>query len=234
MNILAGRGAVSMQNIADELGVSKVTVSKAINGKEGVSGPLRQKILQTAADHGYVLPDYGQRKARTIAIIMSERFHSGDSGRFYMGMYEHINRELRMRAYSSVMITPNPETLEHDAETIEKPGMFDGLIFLGILDKEVRERIDRIPLGFCCDGEHLFRIRNHEASDTQRTSGNRICGDAWCDNEHQRPLSGVYARTDGKRAERAGALEDSGPRSGGQSGRPAASAGTSGGVHVQL
>ncbi|MFR8172739.1 MAG: LacI family DNA-binding transcriptional regulator [Marvinbryantia sp.] len=146
MNILAGRGAVSMQNIADELGVSKVTVSKAINGKEGVSGPLRQKILQTAADHGYVLPDYGQRKARTIAIIMSERFHSGDSGRFYMGMYEHINRELRMRAYSSVMITPNPETLEHDAETIEKPGMFDGLIFLGILDKEVRERIDRIPL----------------------------------------------------------------------------------------
>ncbi len=143
---MAGRSTVSMQNIADELGISKVTVSKAINGKDGVGEALKEKILQTAAARGYVLPDYGQRKARTVGIIMSERFNSGGRDRFYMGMYDTIIHELRMRAYSSAMITPNRESLEQDAEMIEKPGVFDGLIFLGILDRAVRERIDRVAL----------------------------------------------------------------------------------------
>lgn len=146
MRRLAGRSTVSMQNIADELGVSKVTVSKALNGKDGVGEALKEKILQTAAARGYVLPDYGQRKARTVGIIMSERFNSGGRERFYMGMYDAIIHELRKRAYSSAMITPNRKSLEQDVETIEKQGVFDGLIFLGILDRTVRERIDRIPL----------------------------------------------------------------------------------------
>lgn len=146
MKSLAGRSTVSMQNIADELGVSKVTVSKALNGKDGVGEVLKEKILQKAAERGYVLPDYGQRKARTVGIIMSERFNSGGRDRFYMGMYDSIIHELRMRAYSSAMLTPNRKSLEQDVETLEKPGIFDGLIFLGILDKKVRERIDRIAL----------------------------------------------------------------------------------------
>lgn len=143
---MAGRSTVSMQNIADELGISKVTVSKALNGKDGVSEALKKKILQTAAMRGYVLPAYGQRKARTVGIIMSEQFCSDDSNRFYMGMYESMIRELRLRSYSSAMVTPGVECLEQDAETIEKPGVFDGLILLGILDRRVRERMSRILL----------------------------------------------------------------------------------------
>lgn len=146
MRSLAGRSTVSMQDIADELGISKVTVSKALNGKDGVGEALKEKIQRKAAERGYVLPDYGQRKSRTVGIIMSERFNSESRDRFYMGMYDAIIHELRMRAYSSAMITPNRGSLEQDAEMLEKPGVFDGLIFLGILDKKVRDRIDRIPL----------------------------------------------------------------------------------------
>ena len=36
---------VTMQEIADRLGVSKVTVSKALNGKEGVGAELREKYV---------------------------------------------------------------------------------------------------------------------------------------------------------------------------------------------
>ena len=34
---MSGKKTVSMQNLADELGISKVTISKALNGKDGVT-----------------------------------------------------------------------------------------------------------------------------------------------------------------------------------------------------
>ncbi|MED9932654.1 MAG: LacI family DNA-binding transcriptional regulator, partial [Catenibacillus sp.] len=144
--MMAVKNTVSMQDIADELGVSKVTVSKALNGKDGVSEEMKERILQKAEQYGYILPDYGQRKAKKVAIIMSDRFNSGDAGRFYMGMYGAIMNELRRANCSGMMITPNIDSLDRDMETIEMPGFFDGLIFLGILEKDVRQRIARVPL----------------------------------------------------------------------------------------
>ena len=38
---MAERKSVSMQDLADKLGISKVTVSKALNGKEGVGEELK-------------------------------------------------------------------------------------------------------------------------------------------------------------------------------------------------
>lgn len=144
---MAARKTISMQNIADELGISKVTVSKALNGKDGVSDELKDKIFRIAERNGYILPDYGQRKTRKVGIIMSDRFTSmSDSGKFYMGMYERIINELRKAACSSVMIAPNRESLMSDMETIEKKGMFDGIILLGILDRAVRDKVDAVEL----------------------------------------------------------------------------------------
>ena len=143
---MSGKKTVSMQNLADELGISKVTISKALNGKDGVSDELKKKIFQIADQYGYVLPDYGKRKSRKVGIIMSERFNSGDEGKFYMGMYERIVSELRKYSCSSVMVTPNRTTLNSDLQTLSDKGAFDGLIFLGILDGVVKKRLDRIPI----------------------------------------------------------------------------------------
>ncbi|MGI6019571.1 MAG: LacI family DNA-binding transcriptional regulator [Marvinbryantia sp.] len=143
---MTARSTVSMQSIADELGVSKVTVSKALNGKDGVSDLLKERIMQTAAARGYVLPNYGQRKARTVAIIMSERFAKSDAGNLYMRIYGNIIHQLRLCSYSGVMFAPNVENLDKDVETLEKAGMFDGLILLGLLERKVRERMQQIAL----------------------------------------------------------------------------------------
>lgn len=143
---MAGRKTVSMQDLADMLGISKVTVSKALNGKDGVSEELKEKIFRIAEQYEYVLPHYGSRKAKKVGIIMSERFNAGDEGRFYMGMYEKIIYELRRASCSSMMISPNRDSLTEDIQTVSKTGIFDGLIFLGILDKEVRKRMDAINL----------------------------------------------------------------------------------------
>ena len=77
---------------------------------------------------------------------MSPRFSSGDEGKFYMAMYERIIYELQRASCSSIMISPTTATLPSDMNTIQTRGLFDGLIFLGILDKGVREQIAQIDL----------------------------------------------------------------------------------------
>ena len=43
---MAERKSVSMQDLADKLGISKVTVSKALNGKDGVGEELKEKRIR--------------------------------------------------------------------------------------------------------------------------------------------------------------------------------------------
>lgn len=61
-------------------------------------------------------------------------------------MYERIIYELQRASCSSIMISPTTATLPSDMNTIQTRGLFDGLIFLGILDKGVREQIAQIDL----------------------------------------------------------------------------------------
>lgn len=144
---MARKKRISMQKIADELGVSKVTVSKALNNKEGVSETLKSKIFRTSEKYGYILPDYGHRKSIKIAIIMNSRFTSSiNLGKFYMEMYEKIVSELRKASCSSIMFTPANDTVDKDLETITKQELVDGIVLLGILDRSVREKVDAIPL----------------------------------------------------------------------------------------
>ena len=45
--------SVTMSDIANELGVSTVTVSKALGDKDGVGDDLRERIKQKANEMGY-------------------------------------------------------------------------------------------------------------------------------------------------------------------------------------
>ena len=47
------RKKVTIQDIADELGISRNTVSKALNNGAGLAGATREKILQKAVEMGY-------------------------------------------------------------------------------------------------------------------------------------------------------------------------------------
>ena len=44
---------VTIQDIADALGISRNTVSKAINNSDGLAEATREKILQKAVEMGY-------------------------------------------------------------------------------------------------------------------------------------------------------------------------------------
>ena len=70
-------GKITMQDIADRLGISKVSVSKALNGKPGLSAALRQSIFAAAREMGFerVPPEASAHFASGVqAIFPGEGF----------------------------------------------------------------------------------------------------------------------------------------------------------------
>ena len=82
--------SVRMADIAGHLGISIVSVSKALRGKDGVSDELRARIEQTAQELGYITkPESAAPKGFTIGILTSERYLSRGTS-FYWSLYERL------------------------------------------------------------------------------------------------------------------------------------------------
>jgi DNA-binding LacI/PurR family transcriptional regulator len=69
---------VTLQTIADALGVSRTTVSNAYNRPDQLAPELRAKVLETAKSLGYAGPDPAARRLRSglrgaIGLMFSER-----------------------------------------------------------------------------------------------------------------------------------------------------------------
>ena len=61
-----------MQDIADKLGISKGTVSKALNGTSNISKELQNKILETAVEMGYTKKfRYGKKEEQKMCILIT-------------------------------------------------------------------------------------------------------------------------------------------------------------------
>ena len=56
---------MTLQTIADALGVSRTTVSNAYNRPDQLAPELRRKVLETAERLGYAGPDPAARRLRS-------------------------------------------------------------------------------------------------------------------------------------------------------------------------
>jgi LacI family transcriptional regulator len=63
------KNKVTIQDIADALGVSRNTVSKAINNSDGLADATREKILQKAFEMGYKQFSYVNTLTRSAAEL---------------------------------------------------------------------------------------------------------------------------------------------------------------------
>ena len=68
---------VTIQDIADALGVSRNTVSKAINNADGLADATREKILQKAVEMGYKQFSYVSAFAAVSAAAPGEASPAG-------------------------------------------------------------------------------------------------------------------------------------------------------------
>lgn len=88
---------VRLADIAEAIGVSTVTVSKALSGKEGVSETVREKIQQIAQEMGYQPKSSASRGMDDdlIGILVYEHFLNV-SHSFYWHLYERVLEHLRV------------------------------------------------------------------------------------------------------------------------------------------
>ena len=88
---------VTMSDIGAALGVSTVTVSKALGGREGVGDEMRSRIRRAAREMGYG-PVRAQSAAddrsdaAAVGILTCERFF--DKASFYASMYRELTKAI--------------------------------------------------------------------------------------------------------------------------------------------
>lgn len=95
---------VKLADIAQQLEVSTVTVSKALSGKKGVSEELREKIKNLAEEMGYRHPSgfgLGLDK-KNIGIVVSEKYLEKYSS-FYWELYQNVVTQAAKRSSDCIL-----------------------------------------------------------------------------------------------------------------------------------
>ena len=126
---------VRLIDIGKKLGVSAVTVSKALSGQKGVSEEMREKIVRLADEMGYKRSDSqiesSKEKSFTIGVIVADRY-LGENQSFYWKLYQEISKWAISRN-----CFPMLEVISHEVEKrSELPKVIletkaDGLIVMG-------------------------------------------------------------------------------------------------------
>jgi DNA-binding LacI/PurR family transcriptional regulator len=145
---------VRLSDIAAHIGVSTVTVSKALADKRGMSEDLRAKIKETAVEMGYTpskKKNLQQKKTGNIGILIPQR-HLHNTNSFYWNMYQRLLHCLLEKTYFGLLEVLHTE----DENDLVIPRMLqdkkiDGIIIIGQLARPYREFISSIsnePLVF--------------------------------------------------------------------------------------
>lgn len=131
---------VKLADIADKLGVSVVTVSKALSGQKGVGDELREKIIALADKMGYRLPSAAEKvnsnKGQSIGILIHEK-HFSKYNSFYLQMYQMLSVELSAAGYFNLL-----ELIKYDSErelilpNLVNEGNVSAVVLLGEFSKE--------------------------------------------------------------------------------------------------
>lgn len=127
--------AVKLADIAEKVGVSVVTVSKALSGQKGVSEEMRARIKELADEMGYTpihAVQTGRTRSYTIGVIAFETYFARFAS-FYWKMYQELaTRAVKKNCFSMLEVVSG-----FDEENLIWPKLItenqkvDGLIMIG-------------------------------------------------------------------------------------------------------
>lgn len=161
---------VKLEDIADALGVSIVTVSNALKGKKGVSEELRKKITLEAERMGYrvTVRENTAKNSYMIGVIVAERYVK-EFPSFYLEVYRYIAQDAAKRGHLTVLevATPEKEQLEEGDLVFQESGL-DGIILIGELRRKyieaLRKFYSEIPL-VCLDYYDVYEDMDYIVTD---------------------------------------------------------------------
>jgi DNA-binding LacI/PurR family transcriptional regulator len=100
---------VTLQTIADALGVSRTTVSNAYNRPDQLAPELREKVLETARQLGYAGPDPAARRLRSglrgaIGLMFSERLSYAFTDPGAVGFLQGLTEATEEKGYELLLL----------------------------------------------------------------------------------------------------------------------------------
>lgn len=150
---------ITMQDIADRLGVSKYVVSKALSGKSGVSAATRQRVTQMAGQLGYLTQKKtanvdldadkrwgfkGIEEGRsTVLVLMPNIRHQTKESIYWGKILDGISKELESRGADMLTLTLN------SAEGLNgslRPQSLAGVIGVGEISRSLLLEVHRLDL----------------------------------------------------------------------------------------
>lgn len=142
---------ITMRDIALELDVSTVTVSKALSGREGVSDEVRERIKNKAEEMGYrynsLAKAMKEGSSYNVGILVAERFFSSNA--FYSDLYKKTVMELNKTSYSGILeIVSEEDELAGNMPNIIVNNKVDGIVIMGQASKKYIERIDETGIPY--------------------------------------------------------------------------------------
>ena len=132
---------VTMQDIADELGISRVTVWKVFNNHSGVSEAVRESVLQKAKELGYSkfmqepasIPNDPQED-KTVSLIVSRP----DSSTFWTNIIHRLAQELATHNINLLYTyVPSSYTPSYSFPSALTNGTVSGAIILNVYDTKM-------------------------------------------------------------------------------------------------
>ncbi len=129
---------VTIQNIADHLGISKFAVSRALTGKSGVSDQTRRLVREAADRLGYDQRRRPPENARAIEVIFKDR--STANRELWIDVQDGVDSEAQRQGYSmTVRWTGDASVVERLAADAA------GLVLIGPQSAEMFEAVDSGP-----------------------------------------------------------------------------------------
>ncbi len=134
---------ITLTDISNKLGISKVTASNALNDKDGVSEELRVKIKEVAKEMGYVIkaPVLNGNIKHTIGVIVPEYFIKPNHS-YYLSIYNMLVNELKEKGYYTILEIADRDSIKN----LEIPNFIinekvDAIITIGQLQEEYLYKI---------------------------------------------------------------------------------------------
>ena len=131
--------SVTLKDIAEELGVSVTTVSRALTGRGRVSPQTRQQVMEKASELGYNFASSGNSTAQSsICVVFNARLHSLSADPFYSTVMVGVENECQKygsKVFFQTMDKPHDTSLWelHLAAGRVNPGRAD--VFSSVVEQ---------------------------------------------------------------------------------------------------
>jgi len=140
---------VTLDHIASELGITKVTVSKALKNQPGVGEALKKQIIELSNQLGYVNPkDKSVQPIYKLGLIVPKRFFL-DIDDFYTKIFYYLSRECAILQYTLNLYILEPkeeDTLSFPLAFTQDQSELSGLFIAGEIKSDYLKSLSNLPI----------------------------------------------------------------------------------------